>query len=546
MKDIDYDLIKIGGESEEQILQKSLTDLGVWGEMIDEFIAPRGKKIYENGDIFLCVIYNSVSGTVANDKVQRALRVLQYNNVWKKRNFTLQVINQELFDLPHGLSPNPFQNRRTKEIDFVSRIEPWLRPPEDKEELFKKKDITDPQQRRIMTAPFGTNRRVRGPAGSGKSLVLAGRIVELLKKDKTILVATYNITLIEYLQKLAKEIGGVSVASNPNILWYNYHQWCKFICHKFGRMMDYKDVWRNNSNKDDILNHKIPKLVQSIIDSNDIGENAKVDAILVDEGQDYRLEWWNNLRGFTVSTGDKLLMADVAQDIYGVAEEKIHWTEKSMMQAGFSGPWMILDGSYRLPASFLPYVVDFGKIFMDPDYKAPNEARNLSLMDKVSMKWIQVLSGRGTLICVEEVKKMAELNMKEGVLDEPIVLISNKKAYGQAARNLLRAQTSYRIVDTYGENDEESQKLKRVFHSTPADIKCTTIHSFKGYESPSLVIFIDSSDVQPTDQLFYVAITRLSDSLSGSRITVVCDNTDYADYGETWPTYIEMNGRRVD
>jgi len=46
-------------------------------------------------------------------------------------------------------------------------------------------------------------RRIKGPAGSGKSLILAARAAELLGEGKEVLVVTFNITLLHYLMDIA-------------------------------------------------------------------------------------------------------------------------------------------------------------------------------------------------------------------------------------------------------------------------------------------------------------------------------------------------------
>ena len=61
----------------------------------------------------------------------------------------------------------------------------------------------DRSQRSLAETRTDTGyRRIKGPAGSGKSLVLAARAARLANEDKTVLVATFNITLWHYLRDL--------------------------------------------------------------------------------------------------------------------------------------------------------------------------------------------------------------------------------------------------------------------------------------------------------------------------------------------------------
>lgn len=62
------------------------------------------------------------------------------------------------------------------------------------------KNQLDPQQSTIATTCTETRyRRVKGPAGSGKSLVLAGRAAILADEGKRVLVCNRNIALLNYL-----------------------------------------------------------------------------------------------------------------------------------------------------------------------------------------------------------------------------------------------------------------------------------------------------------------------------------------------------------
>ncbi|KZZ04288.1 hypothetical protein A3744_26225 [Oleiphilus sp. HI0073] len=70
-----------------------------------------------------------------------------------------------------------------------------------------------------------------------------------------------------------------------------------------------------------------------------------------------------------------------------------------------------------------------------------------------------------------------------------------------------------------------------------ARVKATTLHSFKGWESRLLVIYITES-VSPKDlALIYTGLTRLKRSVYGSCLTVVCSATELESYGATWPEF---------
>lgn len=93
-----------------------------------------------------------------------------------------------------------------------------------------------------------------------------------------------------------------------------------------------------------------------------LGYGPRLDAVLVDEGQDFSLKWWNMLRQHVCRPdGELLLVADPTQDLY----EKRAWTDEDrMLGAGFSGPWTELRGSYRMPRDLTPVVAEFAQLHL--------------------------------------------------------------------------------------------------------------------------------------------------------------------------------------
>lgn len=68
-------------------------------------------------------------------------------------------------------------------------------------------------------------RRIRGAAGSGKSLVLAACAAELLGEGKSVLVVTFNITLLHYLMDVTVRWPNSKGKTRKDITWLNFHYW---------------------------------------------------------------------------------------------------------------------------------------------------------------------------------------------------------------------------------------------------------------------------------------------------------------------------------
>ena len=72
------------------------------------------------------------------------------------------------------------------------------------------------------------------------------------------------------------------------------------------------------------------------------GFECRFDAVLVDEGQDFRVQWWNLLRELVLRDGGEMLLTtDPTVDLYG----KASWSSPNTLEsAGFTEPWIEMTG----------------------------------------------------------------------------------------------------------------------------------------------------------------------------------------------------------
>jgi hypothetical protein len=83
----------------------------------------------------------------------------------------------------------------------------WLIEPDHAVEGREKLPLDSNQRDLASTRTTSGYRRIRGPAGSGKSVVLAARAARLSNEGKRTLVVSYNITLLHYLRDLCSRAG---------------------------------------------------------------------------------------------------------------------------------------------------------------------------------------------------------------------------------------------------------------------------------------------------------------------------------------------------
>lgn len=300
-----------------------------------------------------------------------------------------------------------------------------------------------------------------------------------------------------------------------------------------GNEDDYKALWEN-SDEDDVLNIALPALVNRIIDTVP-DEVTHYDAVLVDEGQDFMPHWWALLRKVCLDKGEMLLVADATQDIYDTAKS---WTDEAMKGAGFSGGWAELETSYRLPQLAMDKVCEFATEFMPPELvNLPKSAQLGLAIEPCNLRWVQVNESNAIDVCCDELMRLAiENNFNDGLsITDSTFLCDSKKLGFEVIKKL--GSKGVKTVHTFAHDDKESRRQKVGFYMGDARIKATTLHSFKGWESRALVIYVSNKTDLKTLALIYTGLTRLKRHEEGSCLTVVSCSEKLLEYGKKWPEF---------
>lgn len=378
----------------------------------------------------------------------------------------------------------------------------WLAEP-DFSSMQRTPLLLDRNQRSLANTRTDTGyRRIKGPAGSGKSLVLAARAApEKLK----------------------------------NIQFTHFHLWCKHVCYDVGWEHRYDELWNSvesNGQREDVLNVALPRLAEEAVEHSGA---KRYDAILVDEGQDYRPLWWNVLRKACDRDGEMLLVADATQDVYGTARS---WTDEVMKGAGFSGGrWAQLNVSYRLPPDALSLVRSFAEGFLPQeaiDLPEP-EQRSLDLYP-CHLRWVQCGAEGAEKICSDEILSLMRQTGKANLANADITMLaSDMKSGGGVVARL--SEYRVRAVNTFG---VDHRRRKMGFYMGDARIKATTLHSFKGWETRLLVVYVTEAAHEQSLALIYAGLTRLKRSQEGSWLTVVCSAPQLQAYGQTFADHVAM------
>lgn len=440
----------------------------------------------------------------------------------------------------------PRYNKRSKFMtDSLARnLRGWLVEP-DFSKMSRKPLMMDAKQKTYVTTRTRSGyRRIKGPAGSGKTVVLAARAARLAAERKTVLIASYNITLWPYIRSMVIRAGlELYQAGRTNreflrqITFTHFHEWCKTTCEEFGWRRHYARLWKKGRSREDVLEEDMPALARLALEQ-DVGEPHRItryDAILVDEGQDYCPSWWECLRGALKQGGEMILFADETQGLY-----KRHkpWTEDSMLGlgAGFSGDWAILDRSYRLAPDMADYLKKYIADFLpDKDVNVPEPASDQQEFPS-DLRWSQCEpSGFVQTVC-QEVELLLQRNELGQFSRSDICLLVETAETGREIEDALRAR-NIEVQGTFHEDGKENRRQKMAFRLGDARIRATTIHSFKGWEAHILVVCIREF-YNPT--LIYIALSRLKWEGGDGCLRVVCSIGALERFGKNFPDYIAI------
>jgi hypothetical protein len=418
----------------------------------------------------------------------------------------------------------------------------WLVEPDFAAVQRKPIELDSTQRSYVTSRTQSGYRRIKGPAGSGKSLILAARAAQLLGEGKEVLVVTFNITLLHYLMDVAVRWPNANGRTRQGITWLNFHTWCKRVCVDSDHEQEYLNLWRGGEveqgDEDNVLRIRLPALVANCIDSDRDEVIQRYDAVLVDEGQDFLPSWWNVLRKVCRKDGEMLLVADATQDVYGTARS---WTDEAMTGAGFpGGRWAELQTCYRLPPSALKVARAFASQYLPRDtVDLPNGPQGELDLYPCMLRWVQVPAEIATQVCLEEILQMAPRATHDILAITDITFLTGSQKMGAAVVKGLDSK-GVNAVHTYSADKKESRRRKMGFYMGDARVKATTLHSFKGWESRAIVLFVGEKTDSQTFALIYTGLTRLKRHEKGSYLTVVSCAKELAKFGKTWEYYEEL------
>ena len=391
------------------------------------------------------------------------------------------------------------------------------------------------QEGRIGIQPIGvqrklsessmTQQKISGVAGSGKTQVLAFRAINALKRTGgDVLILTYNITLANYLKYRLSEIR--EDFSWKKIDIYPYHQFFRIRASECQLHVGF-----DSYNDHDFFNNA--------------SDHKKYSAIFIDEVQDYTTEWLRIIvQNFLLEqNGELVVFGDPKQNLYNRPLD----TNGDIRLGVIGGQWnRQLTTSRRFVNPRLANLATAFQAQFMTNLPTDEISIDKTLENTLNFQVFKYIDMRSD--CSLEVLIGNIINIISNNNNEPrdfVILASSTKLLRCIDFNYRRqtkAKTEITFVSTeileklktvHNVTDERTanwkfhrdfealeRTRKQLFTTDKRCLKISTIQSFKGWESPSVIIILendtilDETNYQPmSPQAIYTAITRARENM---------------------------------
>ena len=386
---------------------------------------------------------------------------------------------------------------------------PEIRLPDPQEGLFKSDEIADveiPDLMRVMdlqqeqlARSLGEGHRViHGVAGSGKTLILGYRAEQLAKMcAKPILVLCYNKTLAG---RLAHWMSSKGVSEKVHVR--TFHSWC----HSQLRAYNIKLPQSKEA-----ADQAMAEMVETVIREVDRGHipSAQYEAVLIDEGHDFKPEWLKLVvQMVDPRTNSLLVLYDDAQSIYEAGRQKNFSFKSVGIQA--QGRTTILKVNYRNTQEILEFATQFaGELLKAKEAEEDGIPRLMPISAgrhgkaPIIVK-LPTLKSEGEWIA----ERLKEAHAKNVPWRDMAILYRHYDPVCKTVRAELRRAgipNTWKDDVSFGEHQDT--------------VKLLPFHSSKGLEYPIIVIpgagLLPKSDEANEEEarLLYVAMTRATSQL---------------------------------
>lgn len=360
--------------------------------------------------------------------------------------------------------------------------------------------------------------RVKGVAGCGKTQVVANRAVERhLKTGSKVLILTFNISLIQYVRMRINQVPADFATNMFEIA--NYHQFFLSMANRYSN---------KKLSLEDFDNARFFAPYANVIE--------KYDTIVIDEVQDFKTAWLSSIINyFLAPDGTISVFGDGEQNIYTreMAEEKMPSIPT------FAGPWNKINEriSMRIMNPDIASLsFNFALNYVDNTIQQINVPNELIFEDYYIKYWNIGMNRSADFLSysIRNIKEKYNLDYKDiVVMSESINILRDIEE--ELLKVQVRCMTNFETAEQYRELRrrvtsaslfqnylKEIRRAAKTHFTTDTDtMKLSTIHSFKGWESKSVILLMQPEmqenglydgyyiqERENTPALLYTALTR--------------------------------------
>ena len=391
------------------------------------------------------------------------------------------------------------------------------------------------QEGRIGIEPIGAQRalsrsrivqqKISGVAGSGKTFVLANRAINAMKRTGgDVLVLTYNITLANYLRLRLSEIRADFSWEKIDI--YPYHQFFRIRASECGLHVDFGSY----------------ENVQFFLET---AHHKKYSAIFVDEVQDYTTEWLRIvMQNFLLEpNGEFVVFGDPKQNVYHRpldANNDIRlgviggvWNRELNAGRRFTNPRLATLATSFQSEFFIGSNTDnintVGNDNGNIDFQVITyyDLRHNYIFENLVAKIIEIIRNDNNkaynfvvLASSTKMLRNIDFNYRQKTGEETEVTFVATEPYERLKH--IHNVTDEQTADWRFKRDFEAveRTRKQLFTTDRRCLKISTIQSFKGWESPSVIVILEDdfhgnrNDFRPmAPETIYTAITRARENM---------------------------------
>jgi len=304
---------------------------------------------------------------------------------------------------------------------------------------------------------------ISGCAGSGKTILAVEKARRLSQQGFQILLTCFNRNLAEFLAYSLRDETGIKVA--------HFHGLAAELVRK-------AELWPGrgeDTTSQGFFNDRLPELMVAAADL----LNWRVDALIVDEGQDFYDNWWVSLQYLLKEPDDGILYVfyDDHQNLYRPDKQPIPLE---------TAPFPLLKNC-RNTQAIHKFVRQFYRATNDTKATGP-AGREVELLYYTSPTELKTHLRR----------QLHKLIIEQRVVEEDIVVLTTK-AQDKSELWKFGPLGNFQLVET------------------PSDVRgeilATTVYQFKGLESPVVILVEIDLDYPDYNTLMYVGASRACNHL---------------------------------